>query len=227
MSAESFEHLIRWLHGCGYRSETVSGGCWSQPTSAATVRAVVLTFDDGYACHWETVRPILLRYGMTGTFFIPTAFISDHPERKSPTVCGDPEHVRFMTWDQVSELKNQGFEIGSHGCRHLAIGSLQQREAQREIEDSKRHLEARMGSPIDIFAYPYGQRGAFSAASRDMLRAAGYKVACTQLGWAPNPATDPFLVPRTNIEALDSLRHFRMKLDGAYDMLHRLRRGRL
>lgn len=43
-------------------------------------RAVLLTFDDAYGCVAEHAWPILKRYGLPVTLFVPTAY-PDHPER--------------------------------------------------------------------------------------------------------------------------------------------------
>ena len=40
--------------------------------------ALVLTFDDGYAEHYETVCPLLVEQGLSGCFFPPVAAIRDH-----------------------------------------------------------------------------------------------------------------------------------------------------
>jgi len=40
--------------------------------------ALVLTFDDGYAEHYQNVCPLLVEQGLTGCFFPPVAAIRDH-----------------------------------------------------------------------------------------------------------------------------------------------------
>lgn len=44
------------------------------------MRAVLITFDDGYADFAEIAWPILKRFGLAATMFVPTSF-PDHPER--------------------------------------------------------------------------------------------------------------------------------------------------
>lgn len=41
-------------------------------------RAMLLTFDDGYRDHYEYVLPLLRRYGMQGSFYVPSAVVEHH-----------------------------------------------------------------------------------------------------------------------------------------------------
>lgn len=38
-------------------------------------RSIALTFDDGYLDNWVVVAPLLRKYGMTGTVFVPSDFV--------------------------------------------------------------------------------------------------------------------------------------------------------
>ena len=219
MSAESFVACIEWLHRVGY--QTVAVGSWSSALPSKNI--VALTFDDAYASHWDIVRPTLLRYGMTATFFVPTSPLCEMERASMPPGHGRLLGKRLMTWDQILDLRRDGFEIGSHGCRHLPIASLPENEARSEIEESKCTLESRLACSIRSFAYPYGREGSFSQETRQMLLACGYQVACTQLGCALASGTDPMQLSRTNVEALDGPGRFRMKVEGAYDLGYSLR----
>jgi len=39
----------------------------------------LLTFDDGLLCHYQTVRPLLDRHGISGVFFVPTCILLGEP----------------------------------------------------------------------------------------------------------------------------------------------------
>lgn len=73
-------------------------------------KLVVLTFDDSAKSHFDFVRPILLKYGFGATFFITEGF--DFATNKTD----------YMTWEQISTLNREGFEIGNHTRDHLGIG---------------------------------------------------------------------------------------------------------
>lgn len=72
-------------------------------------KLVVLTFDDSVRSHFTVVRPILLNYGFSATFFITEGF--DFKENKRD----------YMTWDEIAQLHRDGFEIGNHTRDHLGI----------------------------------------------------------------------------------------------------------
>jgi hypothetical protein len=70
------------------------------------------------------------------------------------------------------------------------------------------------------FCYP---RGDFDASVKQAVRDAGYLIACTTLPGCVTSDTHPFSLRRTFIARDDSLRDFRNKLDGSFDLLHAAR----
>src|SRR6516164_8118501 len=70
-------------------------------------KLVVLTFDDSSKSHFTIARPLLKKYGFGATFFITEGF--DFPSNKRD----------YMTWDEISLLAEDGFEIGNHTRDHL------------------------------------------------------------------------------------------------------------
>lgn len=74
--AQQMEHLARHYHVIGMPEllKAVEKG------SALPKRAVLITFDDAYADFAEIAWPILNRFGLPATMFVPTAY-PDHPER--------------------------------------------------------------------------------------------------------------------------------------------------
>src|ERR1044071_2090817 len=74
-------------------------------------KLVVLTFDDSVASQYSVVRPILKKYGFGATFFITEGF--SFPTNKQD----------YMTWAQIRDLHEQGFEIGNHTRDHLGVST--------------------------------------------------------------------------------------------------------
>jgi peptidoglycan/xylan/chitin deacetylase (PgdA/CDA1 family) len=83
-------------------------------------RLVVLTFDDASKSHFTIARPLLKRYGFGATFFVTEGF--DFPTNKRD----------YMTWEEISLLNKDGFEIGNHTRDHLGVtaGTLPDLTAQ-------------------------------------------------------------------------------------------------
>lgn len=72
-------------------------------------KLVVLTFDDSSKSHYTVVRPLLLKYGFGATFFITEGW--DFSSNKKD----------YMSWDEIRQLHQDGFDIGNHTKDHLAI----------------------------------------------------------------------------------------------------------
>ena len=227
LNYEKFTTFIRFLYENGYRTTTVRDLLEDWPHSLSHQRRLVLTFDDGYLNHWELVCPILKQYGMTATFFVPTRFISEEVSKCEFTVYGKKEEKVFLGWEQLRKMRDDGFEIGSHGHSHSLIGSLPPEQVMLEMQYSKMILEEKIGERIVSFSYPFGQQGAFTPATRDAVQQAGYHCACTQMGGAIHERSDLFELPRNDVGSMDSLRSFKLKLEGYYDLWFRLRQGRL
>ncbi|MBI2453864.1 polysaccharide deacetylase family protein [Candidatus Peregrinibacteria bacterium] len=120
-------------------------------------RPVIINFDDGYKSTYEKALPILQKYGMTATVFIPANLM---------------EHRAYMSWDQVKGLRDADWEIGSHSLWHPYL--TKSRKAQFEIAESKKILEEKMGEPITVFAYPFGN---YNTRIEQMAKDAGYRLA--------------------------------------------------
>ena len=63
-----------------------------------------------------------------------------------------------MTWEQLQELRNAGFEIGDHSPSHASLSLVPPEELGAELINSKRLLESKLGTPVRSFAYPNGTR---------------------------------------------------------------------
>ncbi len=103
----------------------------------------------------------------------------------------------MMTSEQVQQLARRGFAIGGHTVTHPILARLGEEAARHEIEAGKRQLEAIIGAPIDLFAYPNGRpRIDYVAATTRLVRQAGFKGAVTTSDGAASAGSDPFQVPR-------------------------------
>ncbi|HET9163164.1 MAG TPA: polysaccharide deacetylase family protein, partial [Solirubrobacterales bacterium] len=81
-------------------------------------RSVVVTFDDGYESTLKAA-PILDSLGLPGTIFPAVAFIESGESLSWPGIShwrgGEHEHeLRPLSWNQLAELADAGWEVGSH-----------------------------------------------------------------------------------------------------------------
>ena len=72
-------------------------------------KLVVLTFDDAVKSHRTFVAPLLKVLGFGATFFVTQRWMEDR--------------TNFMTWEEIGEIHQMGFEIGNHSWTHADFSS--------------------------------------------------------------------------------------------------------
>ncbi|MES2715286.1 MAG: polysaccharide deacetylase family protein [Pseudomonadota bacterium] len=111
-----------------------------------------------------------------------------------------PRHLPddlMMLPAQVQALHKAGMEIGAHTVRHPILCSVADAVAEREITDSRQHLQGLLDSPVSLFAYPNGRPDRdYAGRHAALVRRLGFAAAVsTAPGTADNTA-DPFQLPR-------------------------------
>jgi peptidoglycan/xylan/chitin deacetylase (PgdA/CDA1 family) len=192
---DRLEAQMRHLLRLGYRGTTVTAAA----RDAAPGRRLVVTFDDSYRSVHRYAFPVLSRLGIPATVFVPTAYVGAEEPRAWPGMdrwLDGPEADELvpMSWDELRELADAGWEIGSHTCTHPLLTRLGDAALERELRVSRATCEAQLGSPCTSLAYPYGDEDDRVVRA---VAAAGYEVACT------TPATlnsdDPLRWPRIGV----------------------------
>jgi len=158
---------------------------------------IVLTFDDGNKSDITYVAPLLKRYGFGATFYITEGF----------GAAGDRE--RRLTWEEIKQLHEDGFEIGNHTGSHPNLISLNKEQILAQVKHiEKRCQEHGLPKPT-TFAYPGGHHDQKSV---EVLAQLGYLFArrgvdpeyplIPEGGHGPvyDPIEDhPLLVPSTTV----------------------------
>jgi peptidoglycan/xylan/chitin deacetylase (PgdA/CDA1 family) len=103
----------------------------------------------------------------------------------------------MMTPAQVRQLHEAGIEIGGHTVNHPIIARLPAAAARQEIADGKDALEAMIGAPVRLFAYPNGKPGQdYDAEHVAMVKQLGFEAAVSTSWGAARPGSDLFQLPR-------------------------------
>jgi peptidoglycan/xylan/chitin deacetylase (PgdA/CDA1 family) len=90
----------------------------------------------------------------------------------------------LLDWDGARELVHRGFEVGSHSSCHAILSREAEAEQARDLEASRRRLEAELGVEVRLLAYPNGARADYDQRTVHAARRAGYTYAVTvRPGW--------------------------------------------
>lgn len=217
---QRLEAQLRWLRARGYRGVTFSEAVTAPPTA----KILAVTFDDAYRSVLELALPILRRLELPGTVFAPTAFVGKDEPMAWEGIdrwLGGPHEAELtpMSWEQLAELAEAGWEVGSHTRSHPHLPTLSDAGLADELGRSKEDCTRRLGAPCRTLAYPYGDHDDRVVAA---TAAAGYEAACT-LPSRLNEA-GPLRWPRVGIYNADRDATFRLKVSPA---LRRARASRL
>ena len=85
--------------------------------------------------------------------------------------------VSYMSAEQLKELSDKGFEIGSHGMIHslLIADYMNAEKALIELQTSKQWLEAITGKPVTAYCFPAGR---YNAKMIELAKQIGYTSTC-------------------------------------------------
>ena len=114
------------------------------------------------------------------------------------------ESHRVMTEQELRLLGDGGLiEVGAHTVTHPQLSSLAPGEQEQEIKTSKRQLEELTGRRIETFAYPYGGTKDYTRRSADLVRNAGFSLACSNFPGIVWRTTNKFELPRILVRDWD------------------------
>lgn len=207
VSVAAFERQMRYLKERRYNVITLE-------TLAELIKnkkkippqSIAITFDDGYKNNYTFAYPVLKKYNLPATIFIILNEV------------GRPEGDR-LDWGQIRQMQASGLiTIGSHTLGPEPLVSIRpDEELRRQIFDSKRLLEEKLGVPVRVFSYP---GGFFDQKIRAMVIAAGYLAAVATNPGKGYPSDDIFALKRLRIsENAANLFVFAVETSGLYNYM--------
>jgi len=179
----------RWELGeAAYYSEEAfqSHRCWRAWEEAPSSRHSL------YYSLWELLRPITEGQRRRVLRELRELAGAEPADRTSQRPLSLEEAVTLAQGELV--------DVGAHTVTHPPLSALPLASQRDEIVGSKAQLEELLDHPVAGFSYPHGS---LSLETASMVREAGFACACATRGGLVKRSTDPFRLPRKNIEDLD------------------------
>jgi len=178
ITPEDFERQMQTLKDNGVQVIGMQDYlAWRRGEKNIPSHCAILTIDDGYKCIYDTIWPILKKFGYPATLFIYTDYVKGGPKSGGES----------LSWEQLAELRDAGFDIQSHtvshhdlrGKRHGPQDAGYEAWLWNELNGSKTQLEAQLGIKVNSIAVPYGF---CNQHVRDIAAKAGYEAVFTVYG---------------------------------------------
>jgi len=144
----------------------------SQAMEQTSGRWVVMTFDDGYQDNLLKAAPVLKRHRVHGTVFVLTADVGKVQHQWEEA--GEWAKADLMDWQELRQLRDLGWEIGSHCHQHVHLTRHPVEERRSLLQQSRDIVKRELGVVPQTLAYPFGD---VDKATRDIAQSLGFKYA--------------------------------------------------
>ena len=203
---KDFQKQIAWLDRRGFSFLSLDEVIKKGGKERLFERSIALTFDDGFQDNYENAFSLLINRKRAATLFVVVDWVG---------------RSGFLNWEKIRELADSGVTIGSHSLSHRWLPDIKDDgELEREISDSKREIEDKLGRKVCHFCYPVGGMDQRVA---ERVKRAGY-IAAWVAGGKPSCGSGfgMFSLRRVKVSPSDgSLIHFAVKAYGLKGLLRR------
>lgn len=149
ISAEKLEAQFRYLAESGFETYHLSTLAILRKLPKKK-RNIVLTFDDGYVSQMEFVVPLLQKYNLKATFFIPLKYIGKEDE-------WNEDRSPIMDLDMLKSLDPTVVELGYHSYSHQKYTELSGEEITTDTRKAFSVVSEHALPLGPYLAYPYGK----------------------------------------------------------------------
>ena len=185
---------------------------------------IALTFDDGYSSVYQYAFPILEKYNIPASLFLPTFFINGTYDNKKRDLMS-LHNSQFMTWHQVKEMANL-FTVEAHTHMHQYCKKYNDPALKADIEENISQIITNTNRRPIALAYPGGTYNDFHSSMPVLLKSLNIPFGVTTVFGPIGLGGFPYFCPRVIIENSDQLSDVRAKLEGNRDairLLHRIK----
>ncbi len=141
-----------------------------------------ISVDDADKSFLETGWPLFKKNNIPVTLFVTTGTISNNQ--------------KYINWDQIRELKEEGVIIGAHSHTHAHMPDISIEEVRKEIETSNQIFLKELGEIPTLFAFPYGET---TDEIIELVKEFKFKVAFGQHSGIINETSNMYYLPRFSL----------------------------
>ena len=209
ISEKNLEAQFKYLSENDYKTFHFSELEGLKQSNGLYKKSVIITFDDVYVSQLELAYPLLKKYNLKASFFIPFAYVGgldDWNTAKEP----------IMSVEQLQGLDSDVIELGLHSFAHRNYVEMTPEQAVEDFKKCQEFVSVNQLNVHNILAYPYGKypkKNPGKKAFFSLLKAQGIAYAL-RIGNRINtfPFKNNYEIQRIDIKGEDSLLKFKLKL---------------
>jgi peptidoglycan/xylan/chitin deacetylase (PgdA/CDA1 family) len=144
---------------------------------------LIVALYNGYRNNYDVFLPLLERYGLTGWFFVATAFagmpaaeqLSCMARHTLKTVANEYSDGRYaLNWSELKQVDRRHV-VASHTRHHARLSSSDAGSMKDEIVGPQDDFEKHLGHRVSSFAALSGAAYGENEAADGWIRSAGYQ----------------------------------------------------
>ena len=200
ISPSLFAAHMEWLYNNGFRAIALR----DIVRPPGNGRAVVITFDDGYASYMEYAFPLFREYGFHSTINVIGSLAG--------TFLRDGGNRPMLAWDEYRHLLQSGrvdigcHSYGLHSAVRKGVMGVSGETLRQDLRTFREVLRGETGRSTDILAWPYGL---YDAKRIAIAREEGFRYLLTSREASFAVSGDIAEIPRRNIDNLYDITSFR------------------
>jgi peptidoglycan/xylan/chitin deacetylase (PgdA/CDA1 family) len=207
ISVEKLEEQLRYLAKKGYL--TYHFNELMDLKILHSKKNIVITFDDGYVSQLNLVIPLLEKYKLKATFFVPLNYLGKTDEWNTSS-------LPIMTSEQLNTLNPSMIELAFHSYYHKKYSELTEAEIEEDTQLCFDSVSENNFPFTAAVAYPYGKYPRETSKKKNFIaqlekHQLKYGV---RIGNRLNnfPFKNPFEIQRIDVKGEFSLAKFKRKV---------------
>jgi peptidoglycan/xylan/chitin deacetylase (PgdA/CDA1 family) len=204
VSPSLFSAQMEWLFNNGFRAIALR----DIDRIPENGKAVVITFDDGYATYMDYAFPLFREYGFHSTINVIGAYVGKYLKEGG--------NRPMLAWDEYRHLLRSGrVDVGCHthdlhAAAHRGVLGVSDRTLEEDLERYRTVLRRETGISTDILAWPYGL---YDAKRISIAKKAGFRYLLTSREDSTAKSADGSEIPRRNIDNQYDITSFRASVE--------------